>query len=366
MNHRSNRPAGTKAALGIWLVTLAALLAGCQKEVEAPPPKPVVRPIKTMVLPDPSALLGRSFPGTVRATDRVDLSFEVPGTLTELPAKQGQRVERGALLARLDPRDYEAKVKAAQAEYDKALANFKRADELIKKDFISRADYDQTVARRDITAAELAKAQKALDDTSMRAPFEGVVARRFMENFQDVQAKQPVLSLQDTRRLEIVVDAPENVVVLRGDRVRARLVATFSALPGREFPVTVKEFATEADPVTQTYEYVLALPEIPDANVLPGMSAAVSVEALEGEGGKAFVFAVPEAAVVTGEEAPYVWVIEQGTNRAVRRTVVADEPDGSGQIAVRGGLEPGEVIATAGAHHLEEGMQVKPVTEIRF
>ena len=200
----------------------------------------------------------------------------------------------------------------------------------------------------------------------MRAPFEGVVARRFMENFQDVQAKQPVLSLQDTRRLEIVVDAPENVVVLRGDRVRARLVATFSALPGREFPVTVKEFATEADPVTQTYEYVLALPEIPDANVLPGMSAAVSVEALEGEGGKAFVFAVPEAAVVTGEEAPYVWVIEQGTNRAVRRTVVADEPDGSGQIAVRGGLEPGEVIATAGAHHLEEGMQVKPVTEIRF
>jgi multidrug efflux system membrane fusion protein len=366
MNDRSSRPPAITAALGIGLVALSALLAGCQKEAEAPAPRPVVRPVKTMVLPDPSALLGLSFPGTVRATHRVDLAFEVPGTLTELPAKQGQRVGRRELLARLDPRDYEARVKAARAEYDKALANFKRADELVKKDFISRADYDQTIARRDITAAELAKAGKALADTSMRAPFEGVVARRFVENFQDVQAKQPVLSLQDTRRLEIVVDAPENLVVLARDRVRVKLAATFSALPGREFPVSVKEFATEADPVTQTYEYVLALPEITDANVLPGMSADVTIEALEGEGGEVFVYALPEAAVVREGEVPYVWVIEPGTNRAVRRTVVADEPDSSGQVAVHKGIEAGEVIATAGVHHLKEGMQVKPITAIRY
>jgi multidrug efflux system membrane fusion protein len=193
-----------------------------------------------------------------------------------------------------------------------------------------------------------------------------VVARRFVENFQDVQAKQPVLSLQDTRRLEIVVDAPENLVVLARDRVRVKLAATFSALPGREFPVSVKEFATEADPVTQTYEYVLALPEITDANVLPGMSADVTIEALEGEGGEVFVYALPEAAVVREGEVPYVWVIEPGTNRAVRRTVVADEPDSSGQVAVHKGIEAGEVIATAGVHHLKEGMQVKPITAIRY
>jgi len=97
------------------------------------------------------------------------------------------------------------------------------------------------------------------------------------------------------------------------------------------------------------------------------MTAEVVVEALEGEGDEDFAFVVPDAAVVTkAGQTPYVWLIEPENNTAVRRTVVVDEPDASGQRTVREGLEAGDIIATAGAKYLTEGMQVIPVTRIRF
>jgi RND family efflux transporter MFP subunit len=348
------------------LLAIAAII-GCDQAAQTPPAKPVAQRVKTMVLTDSSALIGRSFPGTVRATNRVDLSFEVAGTLQELPVKQGQQVKQGRLLALLDARDYQARVDATRAEYEKALSHFRRAAQLVKKGHVSRANYDQTVARRDVTAADLAKAEKALEQTAIRAPFAGVVARRFVENFTDVRAKQAIMSLQDTEKLELVVDAPENIVVLQEDQAKARLVATLNALPGQEFPVTVKEYATIANPETQTFEYVFALPERLHANVFPGMTAAVTIVGLQGEEAQETVFVVPASAVVSKlGEAAYVWLIEPERNIAVPRVVVVDEPDGSGQLTVREGLAAGDVIATAGVHHLTEGMPVIPVTRIRF
>ena len=335
MPQQSNQQSTQRRVLCKALVLfMIAAIMGCEQPAETPPAKPVAQRVKTIVLQDPSVLIGRSFPGIVRATNRVDLSFEVAGTLQELPVLQGRQVKQGELLARLDARDYQTRVDASRAEYEKALSNFRRAEQLVKKGHVSRADYDQTVARRDVTAADLAKAEKALEQTAIRAPFAGVVARRFVENFTDVRAKQAIMSLQDTEKLELVVDAPETIVVLQKDQPKARFVASLNALPGQEFSVTVKEYATIANPETQTFEYV---------------------------------FALPAGAVVSNAgEAPYVWLIEPENNTAVRRTVVVDEPDGSDQRIIREGVTAGDAIATAGVHHLTEGMQVIPVTRIRF
>ncbi len=358
MNPDSNR---------LWLhlallLGLSILLAGCNAKNEEETEKPVVRPVKSLVLP--RAMGGvRSFPGTVRAVKRVDLAFNVPGKIIELPAKEGEQVAKGALLARLDARNYQMAVDAAKAKYEDALADYRRYKELVDKGYVSRADYDKMVAKKEQAEADLERARKRLEDTYLRAPFEGVVARRFVENFTEVKAKQPVLSLQDTRHLEVVVDVPEDVVITdKADR-GMKMVATFSTVPGLELPVTVKEYSTRADPKTLTYRVIFALPEITEANILPGMTAQVTFSPRAEEGRPAF--RIPASALLEADGKQWLWVIDPETHSVSRREVKA-EKSGDGKVLVHSGVKPGELIAVAGVHHLKQGMVVKPVQEINY
>ncbi|HEB95779.1 MAG TPA: efflux RND transporter periplasmic adaptor subunit [Sedimenticola thiotaurini] len=345
------------------LLGLSILVAGCSGPAgQEEPAKPVVRPVKSLLLPR-TVGVERSFPGTVRAAKRVDLAFNVPGRIIELPAREGERVAKGALLARIDPTNYQMAVNSAKAEYDDALADYRRFGELVKKGFVSRADYDRTVAKKEVTEASLERARKRLEDTYLRAPFEGVVARRFVENYTEVTAKQPVLSLQDTRQLEVVVDLPEDVVIGEQPDREMKMVATFSALPGLELPVSIKEYATRADPKTLTYRVILALPEKGDANILPGMTAKVLFT--PGTAGGRPQFTIPASALLEDDGGRWLWVIDPDTHAVSRRKV---EISGSkdGKVLVSSGVEPGELIAVAGVHSLKQGMVVKPVQEIRF
>ncbi|RTZ76636.1 MAG: hypothetical protein DSZ01_07875 [Gammaproteobacteria bacterium] len=345
------------------VLSLSILVAGCGTQTgEEEAEEPVIRPAKSLLLPHVTGA-ARSFPGTVRAVKRVDLAFNVPGRIIELPAKEGEHVSKGAFLARIDPKNYEMAVDAAKAKYEEALADYRRYKELVDKGFVSQAGYDRTVAKKEEAEAALERARKRLEDTYLRAPFEGVVAQRFVENFTEVKAKQPVLSLQDTKHLEVVVDVPEDVVIGEKPDREMKMVATFSAKPGLELPVTLREYATRADPETLTYRVIFALPEITGANILPGMTARVTFTP-KAEGGKQR-FSIPASALLEADGKQWVWVIDPDTHAVSRREVKADK-SGDGKVSVHSGVEPGELIAVAGVHHLKQGMVVKPVQEIHY
>ncbi|UCE88152.1 MAG: efflux RND transporter periplasmic adaptor subunit [Pseudomonadota bacterium] len=360
---------GSRVLVALVLtVASGVMLGGCQKKEEAPPPE-VVRPVKVMVLGEAGLGAQRTFPGKVRAAQRVDLAFQVAGPLIELPIKEGQLLEKDDLVGRIDPRDFKSNLKAAQAEYDKAKANFARAKTLVKDGFISQSEYDRLKAKRDVDAAQLEKRKKALDDTHMRAPFGGVVARRYVQNFEEVRAKQPIISLQDNSTLELVVDVPERLVVaIRGEGRLATLTAKFETLPGRRFDLIIKEFATEADPKTQTFRYVLVMPRPEGLNILPGMTALVSATRPDiSPAGTATVFSIPAIAVVADEAgAAGVWVVDPDTSKVMRRAVQTGKLTGDAEIQVLEGLQAGDTIAVAGVSQLREGMTVRPVTGIKY
>lgn len=358
-----------KTVFSIGLISFVSFcLIGCRERPQEA--KQVIRPVKTMVVAGASSKFGRTFTASVRASDRVELAFQVPGKLIELPVKKGQNVEQGDLVGRLDPRDYKSNLQSAKAQYDKALANFKRGDELVEKGFISRTDYDRLIARRDVTAAELDKAKKAMDDTSLKAPFSGVVAQRFVENFTEVNAKQEIVSLQDTSLLELVVYVPEHIVALiRKDKARnTTIFAEFNSIPGEQFPLTIKEFSTQADAKTQTFEYVLAMPRPEGRNILPGMTANVRVTGTAmDESQVPASFTIPAIAVFADKESkPHVWIIKQPDNTAHARQVTTGQLSGSDQIEILDGINSGDVIAIAGVSQLREGMQVRPVDRIDY
>jgi len=342
------------------------LLFGCGRKDESPPVRDVIRPVKVMVLGDKSASDSRQFPGTVRAAERAELAFQVSGKLVKLPVKEGQKIKKGTLIAKLDPRDFKANVQSTKAQNDAAKANYARGKELVSKGFISKVDFDKLKERRDVTAAELTKAKKSLDDSVLRAPFSGVAARRYVENFQEIQAKDPIVSLQNNATLEIVVAAPEQIVARVRDVSKANIVAMFESVPGQLFDLTLKEFATEADPKTQTFQYVFTMPQPKGVNIRPGMTATVSATRTKIED-KDLVFVVPALAVFAdGKGESHIWVVNKESNTVKKRKVTTGNLAGSDKIKVIDGLFPGDMIVVAGVSQLREGMTIRPVDKIEF
>ncbi len=374
-----------------WLKTfagLALIVAACfgieefrRRTVPAPQPE-IVRPVRTTVLGGSAGSSVRSYFGTVQGSRRVNVSFRVSGTLQELRAERGAAVKKGDLLARLDPRDYRTRLEQARgvlaqarAQYSDAAANFKRYEELYRQKVIAAAKYDAYKAQLEVTRsavrqaeAGVAAARDASRDTELRAPFDGVIADRMVENYQDVVAKQAIASLQDVSTLEIVFNVPDRDVLLAPVPPRAGMddlarisasfgmTAQFDAIPGREFPVRLKEFGAQADPGTKTYPVTVTMPQPEGARVLPGMAVSVTVNFAGAQKDGASFF-VPQSAILGDVVSRSVWRFSGGRVSAVPVALLSAR-DGTVEISSPM-LREGDVIVTAGVHFLREGQKVR-------
>ncbi len=344
------------AAIGVSIV-----LSGCGRK-EVVERAPVARAVKVVTVGGDSAQ-SRTFPGRVEASDQVDLSFRVGGPLIEFPVLEGDFVGKGQLAARIDPRDYRIRLDAARAEVERTDADFRRYSVLYEKDAVSKAQLDQALAARDVARAQEEDAAANLDDTYLRVPFSGRIAETFVENFQDVKAKEPILSLINVSQVEIVVDVPENLVARFKEIQRdSRFAARFDAAPGREFETRVSEVATQADPRTQSFRVTFTLPQPEGVNVLPGMTATVTRNPPPGESVEIVVPAIAIFADAAGS--PHVWIVDRDNGTVERRSVRTGDLSETDSIVVLEGLVPGEDIAVSAVSQIRDGMTVRPIEEV--
>jgi membrane fusion protein, multidrug efflux system len=350
---------GGVQGISILLVFLGLnLLAGCQ---DAAPPvqTEVSRPAEIVTVSTFGADSGLRFPGRVRAVQRAELAFNVPGQIVEFPAQPGDVLFAGAVIARLDPANYQSRRDAAQAEFDKARTDHERVRTIWEQSqAVARAEVDQKRTAMEVARSAYASARRDLEDTALEAPFDGVVARRHVENFQNVQAREPIVSLQNVDELEIVIHVPERVV--GSEPRRSVAYAVFDVAPDRRVPVTVKSFATEADAQTQTYEVVLTIIRPPDLTILPGMSAEVLPDhGMDGPAARQILIPLKAVAAAADGQA-VVWVVDPETSRVSPRPIELGSVRGS-DVIVLGGLDDGERIVTAGIAHLRPGTLVHPL-----
>jgi RND family efflux transporter MFP subunit len=345
------------------MVTLAAVAAvaiicnGCGKK-EEPAPREVIRPVKVATVAGGTDAGPISLPGKTRASRRVELAFKVSGPLVNLPVEEGQEVKQGQLIARILPRDFQINLDQAKARAIEAERQYDRYKELYVRKQVSKAEFDSYKASRDVAAAQLEDAENALKDTYLKAPFAGVVAKRYVENHEEIQAKQPIVFLQDISAIEILVDIPETLMVQIREGREPEAVAKFAVAPDRTFPLTLKEFSTEADPQTQTYQVVMIMPRPEGINILPGMTATVegSREPSADSTGRIVIPAI--AVTQDSEKNPFVWVLEEGDMTVKKTGVRMGEMTGSDGIVILDGLTGGEKIVTSGVTKLREGMKV--------
>jgi multidrug efflux system membrane fusion protein len=369
----------TFAVLVCILAFSTSFLISCGKEEEEVTEE-IVRPVKTVTVEAIGGFSGLTLPGRVRAGKRVEFAFkEVGGRLIELPiaGREGQQVEKGELLARIDPQDFqtnvrnvEGRLREAEAALQLAQSEYERVLRIQKKDpgAVSAADIDrrretvnQTQGRIKSLKAEVDNAKNQLSYTYLRAPFSGVIARRFVDNFQEVKPKQPIVSLEDISHVEVLVDVPENIMALRraGEEEAVSAIAVFPTAPGEQYPLQLKEYATTADPQTQTYQVVLQMPQPEGINILPGMTASVVIST-SGEVREDRAILIPAIAVLADPSGKnYVWVVDPQDMTVHKRDVSVGQLTGSENINILEGLEGGEKIVVAGVLKLQDGMEVR-------
>ena len=342
---------------------LPILLTACTEEAPLPPPES--RPVKTMLVGGDIAGDFRQFPGVVDAIQRADLSFRVQGKIIEILVREGDMVDKGQLLAKLDPTDYQIVLNDHKASFNTAQANYERAKTLLEKGAISKVDHDKIRAEFFTAEANLKAAEQDMKYTSLTATFPGYIARRHVENFEEVRRKQTVFTLQDVSELEIKVDVPETIMIQlrraiepgKVTRPKREMYAVFNQIKDVKFPLTTKEVSTTADPNTRTFQATLKMEHPKNYNVLPGMTATVFAEVLPTEGDDAVSVLLPVSAVVveTGKD-PIVWILDEDTMTVSAKPVTVGDMS-TDSITVFG-IDAGQRVITAGAAFMREGMKV--------
>jgi RND family efflux transporter MFP subunit len=282
-----------------------------------------------------------------------------------LEVKEGDQVEAGQVLMTLDPTDYQIALKDAQATFDQAESDYERAQELVEQDFISRTDFDAKEAAWKTAGAALERVKQDLAYTKLEASFDGVISQRYVERFEEVQAKQAVLAMQDNQSLQVKVDIPESVVLSvtpsdsgRAEPGRIPVTASFDNRPGQSFDLVLREISTRADAATQTFEATFSMTAPQDFLVFPGMTATVTAD-LSGVSAEDTPFILPASAVTADAEmAPFVWVVDEPDMMVRKVPVEAGRLRGS-SIEVAADLVPGSRVVVAGVGYLAEGMEVR-------
>ena len=278
------------------------------------------------------------------------------------------------MLALIDPNDFQVRLnnamslsKAAHASYRRAEADFKRLSKARKEDpgAVSQRAVDLALATRDEAQAAVASADSnartmrdRLGYARLAAPFGGEIVKTYVDNFETVVAKQPILRLLDSTIIEMTVSVPENLIGYTDYVTNIRV--RFDALPGVEVPVVISKIRHEASQATHTFPLTIAMDQPPgDAKILPGMAGEAVFHGKLPEGAKTSIHVPPTALLAgTDTQRSYVWIIESD---AVQRREVETGALTENGVLVTSGLKPGEWIVAAGAAFLAEGQKVRVI-----
>lgn len=330
-----------------------------------------VRPVRSMVVGQQAGSVGAQYSGEIAARYESRLGFRASGKVVARLVDVGNEVRRGQVLMRLDPEQEALKLSAATADVEAAKSrvaqariDVQRSQQLLARQFVSRAELDQHQLVLDQAEAQL-RAAAALRHihlnqqsyTTLTADRDGVVTAVHAEAGQVVGAGQPVVTIAANGEREVAISIPESRVdELR--RARALKVSIW-AHPGKHWDGVLRELAPGADSVTRTYAARIAIAK-PDTGLMRlGMTATVSAPDVDGHQ----AIRLPLTAIVDRESGRQVWVVNTKTSRVEARSVKLGSAE-KNSVLVTAGLSSGETVVTAGVHMLKPGQRVKLVNTV--
>lgn len=283
--------------------------------------------------------------GTVRSKLRAMVEAKISGRVLEYTATPGAMVKAGALLARLENQEIQAKVDQAKAMLDQAERDFARQKQLIASNATTRQDFDAADARVKVATAGVSEAETMFGYAKVTAPFDGVITRKLADVGDLAMPGKPLLEIEAPTALRFEADLPEAILdrITMGAKMQVKVASVSKPLEA-----TVSEIAPVADPVSRTFQVKLDLPKADGLRT--GQFGRVSVPVAEVK-----LLMVPKTSVIKRGQMELVFVAKDA--KAALRLVKTGRAL-NGSIEVLSGLEEGEQVVISDVAKLADGQPV--------
>jgi membrane fusion protein, multidrug efflux system len=287
--------------------------------------------------------------GSLRSNESVILRPEVSGRIASIGFKDGQVVKKGQLLVGLDASLNEAEVAQYKAEYDLALSNLKRSEDLARQKFISSSAEETAASNAQVAEARLKLAQARLSKMRIVAPFDGVVGIRGVSLGDYVKDGTDMVNIEDVRNLKVDFRLPERS--LPQIKVGQNVEVVADALPGERWQGHIEAINPRIDAAGRSLEVRGRLDNV-SGRLRPGMFVRVRV--IVGERANALL--VPEEAIVPQGTDFYVYKV---VDNLARRVPVKIGVRRDARVEIVEGLVPGDQVVTAGMRLSRDGQPVR-------
>ncbi|GDY24872.1 efflux RND transporter periplasmic adaptor subunit [Agarivorans sp. Toyoura001] len=353
----------------IAIALSATLLSACSNEQPAETIHTKLRPVKVINLSAATLLENQHYSGVLSSSTSSKLAFRVPGTIEEVLVSSGESVTKGQLLARLDPHDYQVSLLELQAKLAEATAaqtlahnEYQRVERATRDNAIAPVNLNRALSGKqradamvEVVNQNIQRAKDALRYTELRAPFDGVIAQRFVENFEQAVPALRVFTLHKPEQLEAVIDVPENQIA--NFKLGQNAQITWHN-QDQSLPAELTEIATVPDLVKQTYTVTFTLNQA-TKDIYPGKSIQL---ALAQDASQQTRFCLPHSALLLDGSRAKIYRVEQQQVKSVAIDIVNQTQQ---QVCVSGDLRQQDKIIVAGSHYLKEGQQVGELLEVK-
>lgn len=344
-----------KCILPLILVLLFTACFSSQDHYEAIP-----RVVKVARV-DTFSRVEHVFTGVIKAEEFSNLSFQVSGPLIMMDVDAGQAVKKGTVIARIDPQDYQLQVDASKAAYITAQTQLERNLRLLEMQAISKQEYETSQAQLDIAKSKYDDAQKQLAHTKLIVPFDGFIEKKYVENYQKVQAGEEIVRLINPQKLEIHFIIPEAKIRLK--QIPIQLKVEFDNYKGEWFNAKIKDIV-DASPDGSGIPINIVIDDpkfsIEQFKIYPGFSCKITLSVA-----KQFetTLLVPLSAVIGAliSDETFLWIYNDTTHLVKKHPIDIIQLIGRDKVMITGHLDTKERIVIQGGTFITEGEYVTVV-----
>jgi RND family efflux transporter MFP subunit len=334
------------------VLVMGGFAASCSKTGKETPAESPVN-VKTWVASNVSGNGQREYVGTVESENSVDLSFQINGNVEQIYVQEGQNIQKGQLVARINPVTLQNVYASAKATLARAKDAFDRLSVLHKANSLPEIKFIEAQTNLEQAQANERIAKKNLSDCNLYAPHAGVVGKRYAEPGANVMPGSPIVSLMNIATVKIKVPVPENDIALV--KLQANCTVKISALGNSEYQGRIIEKGVVADPVSHTYDVKVKVDNA-GKQIMPGMVCKAYLPSMDKSNG----IVIPLKAVqVASSGQNFIWTMDK-SGKATTKEVVTGKLVGNG-VLIQSGLKEGDVVIIEGYQNLSLGISVKAI-----
>jgi membrane fusion protein, multidrug efflux system len=337
----------SKQLFSIFL-TITLLYACGEQKSKAKIESPI--PVKTMQLVSQQMNKSLELSGNTQAFKSVNFGFMVAGKVKAVNVEEGEYVNKGALIAELDPTDYLFAVDAANAQFQRASSEYARLKKLFALGSLTQSDYDKITALYKEAKANSEYKQKQMADTKLYAPISGFISFDPVQPGEIVKQGMPIFQMIDTKQIYAVAYVPENEIqeIVSDTKVAVNLPSYKDTV----FVGKVSQIAQAAEKFSRSFK-VKCLVENPDLKIKAGLIALIQIPI---KSTTTSIFIPTDVILRDANGETYVFVTT--SDKAAKRKIRTANVNGN-QVEVTHGLNAGDFLVTQGHTKLFEGAKVE-------